>query len=47
MQRYYFFLKYANFLAIIFKKNFKSFPKQKRKSLILSDLRILLTQKVV
>ena len=47
MQRYNFFLNYANFLAIIFKKNFKSFPKQKRKSLILSDLRILLTQKVV
>ena len=47
MQRYNFFLNCANFLAIIFNKNFKSFPKQKRKPLILSDLRFLSTEKVI
>ena len=47
MQRYNKFLDYANFWIIFLKKNFKSFPKQNRKSLIFSDLRFLLTIKVI
>ena len=46
-QRYYKFLNCANFWRIIFKKNFQSFPKQNRKSLKMSNLRNLSTQKVV
>ena len=38
VQKYYKYLNCANFLAIIFQKNFKSFPKQKAISLIINVL---------
>ena len=47
VQKYNKYLNCANFLAIIFQKKFKSFPKQKVISLIINDLRFLSTQKVV